>query len=142
MVFEPFYHNNFGMKGIRILFLFLVLTASACTKERLPVNYDNLLLGTWYFSEYVIDISVYKRTASIPDDKPGFIFSEDGTLNQRKNVGWCGTPPVSYGNYDGTWKMLSDTLMQVKVGYWEGIESFNIDLESVNEELLRLRITY
>lgn len=35
---------------------------------------------------------------TIPQNDRCYVFNEDGTLIVRQNVGWCGTPPITYGN--------------------------------------------
>ena len=35
-------------------------------------------------------------------------------------MGWCGTPPISYGNYDGTWKIEDDSKLTITYEYWGG----------------------
>ena len=45
----------------------------------------------------------------------GFIIGEDGSFTERKNTGWCGTPPITYGNFEGSWTAVSDSLLDIVV---------------------------
>jgi hypothetical protein len=65
-------------------------------------------------------------------------FNSDGTLIERKNSGWCGTPPISYADYSGNWTILNDTLIQISVGYWGGSEKYNLDIESISSDSLQV----
>ena len=92
-----------------------------------------LLLGCIVFSSFRIDSNlltgVWVPTAkngqlewreTIPKNRRCYIFKENGRLTVRQNVGWCGTPPVTYGNYSGTWKQTSDSTISMKYKYWGG----------------------
>lgn len=40
----------------------------------------------------------------------GFHFLEDGDMYERKNAGWCGTPPITCCDYKGTGSQNNSTL--------------------------------
>ena len=70
-------------------------------------------------------------------DGPCYRFNSDGTMTERKNSGWCGTPPISYADYPGSWSVLNDTMINVTVGYWGGTINYKLDIETLNSELLK-----
>jgi hypothetical protein len=122
--------------------LFLTLTLpliilSACNKDEIRIDPDNLLLGVWNYSEYQADAAVFVRSPEFTDQHC-YRFNTDGTLTERKNSGWCGTPPVNYADYDGTWTIINDTLVHVTVGYWGGTMDYNLDIESINTNSLKV----
>jgi hypothetical protein len=109
---------------------------SCSKKEELKDYSDSMLLGTWSYSFYENDLAVYTRT---PDfiESDGIKFNADGTLIQRKNSGWCGTPPITYANYDGTWTQMNDTIIEIKAGYWGGTTTSRIDIEYISSYTLK-----
>ena len=125
------------------LFAIALLTLSlfSCNKDKIEIDPDNLLIGTWKISGYETDVTVYERSGGFVDDHC-YRFNPDGTLTERKIDGWCGTPPVTYANYSGTWSIVNDTLITITAGYWGGEMTYRFDIESVDDEYLRVRVIY
>jgi hypothetical protein len=48
-------------------------------------------------------------------------------LIDLKNAGWCGTPPISDKNYEGTWESIDGKLIKINTEYWSGYETFFIE---------------
>ena len=127
-------------KLLLFVFLFSPLLFS-CQKEKFTVDPDNLLLGIWNLSEYQDNAVVYTRQNEFADN-PGYKFNADGTLLERKNSGWCGTPPITYADYEGTWRMQNDTIIQIKSGYWGGTMTYKLNIESVSDNTLKVEAIY
>lgn len=125
--------------ALPLILFFLILTS--CNKDEIKIDSSNLLLGTWNVSGYEDNTTIYNRSNAFIDE-PGFEFKNDGTLIERKNSGWCGTPPISYANYSGTWSVINDTLIQVEVGYWGGTSSYYLDIESVDSKYLKFTLLF
>jgi hypothetical protein len=125
------------MKRVILIFAFLSILLLSCTKEVNTPLYDDPLLGVWIFSDYKENKAVYNRSVAFTDNHC-YNFKPDGTLIERKNSGWCGTPPISYDNYNGTWENLNDTVILINVGYWGGSTSYYLDIEKVNAENLEV----
>jgi len=125
------------MKNLLLTCLLLSSLLYSCTKDALKIDPDNPLIGVWNFSDYENDIQVFKRSQEFSDCHC-YKFNSGGTLIERKNAGWCGTPPVSYADYQGTWEILSDTLIKINVGYWGGLSTYKLDIETVSSESLRI----
>lgn len=126
------------MKKLSLLSIILTTLLLSCTKEKIEIDPDNLILGIWNYSDYNDDTQVYMRSKGFADC-PGYQFNADGTLLERKNSGWCGTPPVTYSDYSGKWSIINDTLIQVEAGYWGGTAIYNLDIESVSSGYLKVR---
>lgn len=107
-----------------------------------PENIEkrNPLIGVWVYDSYENEGNVFIKEQQFDKDKAGFEFKEDGTLVKRQNVGWCGTPPVTYGNYDGKWKMLEDGLLEIEYDYWGGRDTIGLKILDLNDE--KLKISY
>ena len=109
----------------------------ACTKEDPEYDPDNLLPGVWNFSSYEDDANIFTRSQRFSDNHC-YRFNSDGTLIERKNSGWCGTPPISYADYPGTWNRLNDTIIVINSGYWGGTISYQLDIELLTEDYLKV----
>jgi hypothetical protein len=125
------------MKKVFLLVGFLITLSSSCTKEGIKIDPDNLLIGTWAYSGYKDDASIFTRSQEFTDNHC-YRFNSVGTLIERKNSGWCGTPPISYADYQGTWEILDDTLILINVGYWGGLIFYKLDIESVSSDTLKV----
>jgi hypothetical protein len=115
----------------------LTLILFSCTKKEDEKDYsDSELLGTWNHSFYENDITVFTRGSEFIEGD-GIKFKADGTLIQRKNSGWCGTPPITYADYEGTWTKISDTIIEIKAGYWGGTIVSQLDIEYISPYTLK-----
>lgn len=120
-----------------IIFLLLIPLFS-CERKSVTNHSDIFITGTWIQSGNEENILVMKRASQLDEHKYGFIFFADGKFVERKNAGWCGTPPISYANYDGTWARESDELIDITVGYWGGEISYKMKIISLTINTLRL----
>jgi hypothetical protein len=125
------------MKKLTLPAIILILFLFSCTKDKIEIDPDNPLIGVWNYSAYKNNVQVYSRSLEFSDN-PGYKFSIDGTLLERKNSGWCGTPPISYSDYPGTWIILNDTLIRIEAGYWGGSMIYNLDIEAVSSDSLKV----
>jgi len=100
------------------------------------------IVGTWVEESLEDQVTTMKRAQNLAQDKYGFTIREDGTFIERKNAGWCGTPPISYDNFEGTWEALSDSLLDITVGYWGGTITYQMRIVSLDNQYLRIRYLY
>jgi len=118
---------------MKVLITFLVASMMSLSHVAPdPVNKD-LIYGVWTAGDWDSGIS-YVQIAEFAHDKPGIEFHRDGTLTKRQNVGWCGTPPISYGNYDGTWEWTSENTLTVKYEFWGGTAEEDWVVRSIGED--------
>lgn len=123
------------MKNTSLIIILFVILFTSCKKDDTNFDPNNKLIGIWNVSEYVGNSTVYNRSTAFIDEY-GYEFKSGGTLVERQNAGWCGTPPITYADYAGTWSVINDTLIQVEVAYWGGISTFQLDIESVDSKHL------
>ena len=117
----------------------------ACGKEFLEVEALGAnvgIVGTWIEEGYMGDTTLLKRAGELDENKYGFILKQDGTFIERKNSGWCGTPPIAYANYEGTFEVVSDSLLNITVGYWGGMMTYQIRVVSLDQEDLAIKYLY
>ncbi len=134
-----------------ILYLLIPLLMVACEKDSLDVDAlgENIsIIGTWV---EVYDISLpleedgisrFSRSEDFDPDRYGFTFHDNGSFTERKNAGWCGTPPIAYDNFEGTWKPLSDTLIDITVAYWGGTLSYQMQIVAMEGDNLEIRYLF
>jgi hypothetical protein len=120
------------------LFLILGLSFSACLKDEIndPVS-DNSIIGNWSYPEYLDTSIIFTRLSILPENAYGINFLKSGKLLERKNSGSCGTPPIFYATYEGSWTQSGDTI-QVTVPYWGGISYYTWIIESLENRKMRV----
>lgn len=127
------------MKILIPFFLIIASVLPSCEKDNIEIDPDNPLIGVWINDGFIGDITIYKRSAEFTNNYC-YLFKSDGTLTERQIAGWCGTPPISYADYDGTWEIANDTLIRITVGSWNGDRSYRLDIESVNSRELKVLV--
>ncbi len=125
------------MKKAIILNLLLGALLIACTKKEIPVDKNNLILGVWTFSHSDLDVNVFSRSGEFTQAHC-YRFNSDGTLVERNLAGWCGTPPVSYSDYQGSWSAESDSLILIDAGYWGGTRTYRLKIVQVSADSLKM----
>lgn len=91
--------------NLKNLFLLLLVTVFfSCQNYDIPVNADNLLIGSWQEPVYNNETTTFKRTKYLPKDAYGISFAENGNFIERTS-GLCGTPPLSFFNNEGVFEL-------------------------------------
>jgi hypothetical protein len=125
------------MKKTSLYIVILGMVLFSCTKKEDLKDYgDSPLIGTWNYSFYENEVTVFTRGPEFIDGE-GIKFNANGTLLQRKNSGFCGTPPITYADYDGTWTKINDTIIEIKAGYWGGTITSKLDIEYISSYTLK-----
>lgn len=102
----------------------------------------NDLYGTWVHAGYVESMTILRKAEELDANEYGFIIYPDGRFTERKNAGWCATPPITYANYEGEWTKLSENLLEIIVGYWGGTTSYQMEIISLSSDELRILYHY
>lgn len=120
----------------KILLLLFVISHIGC-EETIEPKIDNSspLIGSWINPQYMNTLWRYERANALQNDGPGFTLKPEGLIVERKNSGFCGTPPINYANYDGTWNK-KDSLITINVDYWGGKTDYQWKVVSVNDRYL------
>ena len=125
---------------ILVLVLFFSCEADLVNMEALGDNVG--IVGTWVENEYKGDTLYLDRSGAIDKEKYGFTIHEDGAFTEHKNAGWCGTPPITYDSFEGTWEAVSDSLLDITVAYWGGVMTYQIRIVALTPEELAIRYLY
>ena len=125
------------MRTLNILLLvasILILSACGPTVEP-PIDDSNKLLGIWVNPIGKDTLWRFERVGALQDTAYGFSFQSDNVFIERKNSSWCGTPPILYENYQGTWTE-KDSVISINVGYWGGTCDYQWKIISVDDKYL------
>jgi len=123
-----------------LLLIFAGLVFLACKDSIVdPGEYE--FIGVWIQKSYESDTLTFERSEKLNNDKPGYIFLSDNKIIERKNSGWCGTPPIAYTNFDGKWELIDESHLKITVGYWGGTTNYKLEVFSCkNNKLIMKRI--
>ena len=129
------------MKAISQIITSLLLVAFvSCENQNTPKAHQKLnITGYWTNPVYGKNQITYKRTSLLKDNEYGLALNTDKSLMERKNSGWCGTPPISYADFDGTWNRIDSTIY-ISVAYWGGTAEYEWRIKSINDKSLSITI--
>ena len=125
--------------------LLLLVSLFACEKDLMEADALGAnagIVGTWVEEGYKEDVLILDRVTDLDPARYGFTIHGDGTFIEHKNAGWCGTPPIAYDQFEGTWTAVSDSLLSIEVGYWGGIITYQMRIVSLDFEKLAIRYFY
>ena len=101
------------MKTILKSVLFLVLvTTIGCSQEMetIPINESNKLIGHWINPIYSDSELQLTRASSLKSSEYGISFLENAECVERSS-GWCGTPPLTFSDFKGSWTRTNSVLI-------------------------------
>jgi hypothetical protein len=123
------------LKTLTIAILFSIVYVS-CQKLADQVATGNPeLIGSWIDPQYTDTLITYTRAENLVENQYGITFEANDKLIQRQNSGWCGTPPISTADYEGTWH-CNDSVINFIVGYWGGTADFTWKIITLNNRKL------
>ena len=99
------------MKLKNIFIVFSIALVSACESNEVTiVDADNLLLGNWVSPVYDEYTTTFTRNNTLLEKETGITFKQNGSLIQRTS-GFCGTPPLTYFNVEGSFTLNNDIII-------------------------------
>lgn len=123
---------------ISFLILFLVFTSFQITKAKTT----DFLFQKWVYVNYKNGNLIYESKSKFEKDKPAIEFNENGTIEKKQNSGWCGTPPIDYEIVSGTWKSISDSLIELEYKDWRGPVKDTLKILALSKSKLVLKPVY
>ncbi len=103
---------------------------------------NNLIYGVWINAEPYNDMYKAVRASKFIENYNGFEIKSNGDFIERANSGWCGTPPISYSNYNGYWTEPKDSEYQIDVEYWGGRQVYTLVVIEVSESAIFYKLVY
>ena len=123
---------------IYILLLFSVVFLTSCENDiELKSDQSEMLIGNWISPVYIDTLVQYTRAEKLKDDVSGISFNLGNSLVERQNAGWCGTPPISYANYNGTWSKTGD-FIDISGDFWGGRANYKWKVIANDEKTLTI----
>lgn len=114
----------------------LSIVLVACQKsEIVPESGQSELYGSWTNPQYSDSIVTYTRIGSLIENQYGMLFSEGNKFTNRDNSGFCGTPPISTTDYEGTWT-INNSVIEITVPFWGGVSHKTWKVISLENEKL------
>lgn len=121
----------------------LVLCAGCSSSDSSdPVSPGQLSFeGAWGLEsiEPESGIRVYAKLGELSGNQDGYQFEQDGSLLVR-NAGWCGTPPLTYSNFEGSWLEEEYNCLVLEYPHWEEAQNFRMEILSVLGDEMRCRV--
>jgi hypothetical protein len=119
---------------INIILISLVISCSRGNRTDL-----NSIEGVWVWKKSIEEIRVYTAVNYFDEDRGGIQFLKNGELRVKQNIGWCGTPPVTYETVRGTWNKTSDSTYKLEYPYWGGKITHDILIMKVTNSELQIK---
>lgn len=103
-----------------IFLLFSIVFLTSCENDiDLKSDEAELIIGHWISPVYIDTLVQYTRAEGLNENDYGISFNPGNSLVERQNAGWCGTPPISFANYNGNWSKTGDVI-DITVDFWGG----------------------
>lgn len=99
-----------------ILLLIFIGSLYSCENNEAIIDADNLILGNWIEPVYDGETTTFTRGSSLPNDAYGITFKQNGDFIERTS-GWCGTPPLIFSDYKGSFK-IDETLVKINTEFY------------------------
>lgn len=121
----------------KILLFFSIVTMIACENNVPIIDDSDLLIGYWVNPVANDSTTTFERASSLLDNNYGFAFKSGQVFIERKNSGWCGTPPISYADFEGTWTKTG-SIIDITVGYWGGLADYEWKIVAIDKNNLTI----
>ena len=126
------------VKTIIKSFLFiLTVTFLGCEKdnETITINESDKLIGHWINPISIESELKLTRANSLKNDAYGISFLTKSACIERSS-GWCGTPPLTFFDFKGTWTR-NDTILIITIDNGiNGLEDIKWKIKALNDNYL------
>jgi hypothetical protein len=98
---------------------------------------EELLIGYWVNLQMNDTLYTFDRSDQLKENEYGCGFKTGGIFIERKNSGWCGTPPITYDNFEGAW-VRNDSIINIFTRYWGGTADYRWKIIHVDSHKLKI----
>ncbi len=141
MAYSIFKKSFIAMKTVvQIIFSLSILITISCENQN-ETDKDIItddLVSSYTTPVYNDSTITFTKTSSLKEDEYGFSILNEHVFFERKNSGWCGTPPIAYKDFEGTWSRNNDTI-NITVGYWGGLIDYVWEIIHLDEKKLTIK---
>ena len=125
--------------GLLFPFVWFACEKNLLTEDEHVKNSTDYLIGNWINPQYADTIITFQKADTLKSQDYGFSFRLPDQFTERKNSGWCGTPPISYSDFEGTWNQ-HDSILDIQVAYWGGMADYTWKILSLDNKKLTLAV--
>jgi len=124
---------------ISLMLLFLFLISASSVKQS---TFKKKIVGVWLFGECssTETLTCLNKVSKFDNDQAGIQFKKNGKLVKRQNSGRCGTPPISYGNYNGTWKATGESTLTITYAFFGGTMEEDWKIIETSDKKLKISV--
>ena len=126
--------------SIILMIIFTAVLITSCEKTETNPSLKDDIYGFWSEPDYNDSVIIFTRTLAWTDNAYGMAILPNQVFKERKNSGWCGTPPISYSDYEGSWVFLNDSILSISVGFWGGTAYYKWHIEEVTSQTLTIKM--
>ncbi|WP_341220250.1 hypothetical protein [Polaribacter atrinae] len=123
----------------KIIVLLFLVSLFSCEDNEVIIDSNNLLIGNWLDPVYDGEMTTFKRGNSLPNEAYGISFNKSGNFIERTS-GWCGTPPLSFFNINGTFE-LENTLVRISTESYPANYAWRIVSLTAEELVVKRELT-
>lgn len=122
---------------IKTALFLLIVTFIGCEddSESITINESNKLIGYWINPVYTDSELKLERTGSLKENKYGIAFLKESSCIERSS-GWCGTPPITFFDFKGTWTKNDSIIIIVIDNGINGLEEIKWEIKTLNDNYL------
>ena len=120
-----------------VLFLLLVTTIGCSQNETIPINESNKLIGYWINPVYTGSELQLTRASSLKSDGYGLSFLEKTQCVERSS-GWCGTPPLTFMDFQGTYSKNDSIIVIIIDNGINGTQNIKWVIKALDDKTLIL----
>jgi hypothetical protein len=124
-------------KILKTVLLLLLVTSFGCSQENetIPINESNKLIGHWINPVYSGSELQLTRANSLKNDEYGLSFLEKTQCVERSS-GWCGTPPITFFDFKGTWTRTDSVLIMTIDNGLSGMQNIKWLIKTLDNNTL------
>lgn len=105
------------------------------------VSFEDRILGVWIPAGHENKIYTFEKAEEFDQKKAGVEFKKRNKLIKRENADWCGTPPISYRNYDGIWASFKDgETINLRYEFWGGMAETKWKITELSETSMNVTV--
>ncbi|MDR1896559.1 MAG: hypothetical protein LBR10_07205 [Prevotellaceae bacterium] len=132
-------------KKIFITFLSVLALAGCREDEAASPQIAGKLVGCWVLPQYEDGtngntVISYQRADALNGNAEGIRFLNSSTLIERKNAGSCGTPPIFYDDFEGSYRWINERTVSIDVAFWGGMDKQTWNIISLTDTTLKIEI--
>lgn len=121
-----------------LLFLFMIsFIGCENDNESITINESNKLIGYWINPVYTDSELKLERANSLKENEYGIAFLEESNCIERSS-GWCGTPPITFFDFQGTWTKNDSIIIITIDNGINGLEEIKWEIKILSDKYLIL----